>query len=112
MGLLASLPRGDRPERVNVPADKLRERDCTVLLSGQRRGILELDFSVPRPGQRRVPMREGLGLPMDDRLAHTLAHDRGVADRAVRLPVCLDGCHDGIGGDKPILSPLCLLRKR
>ena len=112
MGLLASLPLGDRLERVNVPTDELRERDCTVLLSSQRRRILEVDFSVPCPGQSRGPMCEGPGFPMDDRLAHALAHDRGLAGRAVRLPACLDRCHDGIGGDKRILSPLCLLRKR
>ena len=52
------------------------------------------------------------GFTMNDRLAHSPAHDRRVADRAVRLSACFDRCHDGIGGDKPISSPLCRLRNR
>ena len=88
-------------------------RAGALAAANERRGVFELYFAVLGPGERRRTVRKGLGFPMDDLLVHTLAHDRGVADRAVRLPACLDRCHDAeFGGDKPILSPLCLLRKR
>ena len=112
MALLTALPRGDRLERVDIPAGQLADGHRRMLFAGECCRVLELDFPVLRPGHRRGAMRKGLGFPMGDRLVHTLAHDRGAADRAIRLPACLDRCHDGIGADKPILSPLCLLRKR
>jgi hypothetical protein len=96
MTLLASLPSGDRLEGFDVPADEGREADGPVLLAAGYGLVFELYFAVPGPGQRRGAVYECLGFPMDDHLVQTLPYDRGVADRTIGLPACLDRCHDGI----------------
>lgn len=86
MTLLASLPSGDRLEGFDVPADEGREADGPVLLAAGYGLVFELYFAV----------HECLGFPMDDHLVQALPYDRGVADRTIGLPACLDRCHDGI----------------
>jgi len=112
VALLGSLPFGDGLKGLDVPTNERREGNGRVLLSPRQTVVFKLDFTVPGPGQGRSTMCKGLGFPMNDSVVHALAHDRGITDRAICLPACLDRCHDGVGGDKPILSPLCLLRKR
>jgi hypothetical protein len=111
MRLFAPLPLGEGLERLDVPADEFAQGNGGVLLSPERDRIFELHLAMPGPGQRGGAMREGLGFPGEDGSATTQPNDRGVADAAVCLATCFDSC-DGRCGDKPILSPLCLLRKR
>ena len=81
MTLFTPLPFGDGLERRDIPADELGERDFATLLLSERNRIFELDFPVPPPGHRSGAERKRLGFAMDDRLAHTLAHDRGSGSR-------------------------------
>jgi len=97
-----------RLECVAVPANELGERGRTVLDAGERGRILQDDLAVFRPGDCRYAVRERPGFLMDDCLAATKPHNRGVASRAVRLLPDLDVSHGDPRGDMGFLSPLRL----
>src|SRR5665213_1231970 len=94
VGLLTALPLRDALEVVDVPANECSEGWCALLDANECRGIFQHYFPMFCPGEGRRTVRKGPGLPMDNLLFHALTHDRGVADRAVRLPACFDRGHD------------------
>ena len=112
VSLFAPLPLRDGFECVDVPADELGKRGCTVLDAGERGRILQDDLAVFRPGACRYAMRERPGFLMDHCLVTTESYDRGIASRAIRLLVDFDVGHGELGGDMGFLSPLRRLRNR
>src|SRR5882762_5910846 len=75
---------------------------------GNRPSGSQDDLAVFRPGDCRYAVRERPGFLMDDCLAATKPHNRGVASRAVRLLPDLDVSHGDPRGDMGFLSPLRL----
>src|SRR6516225_5383451 len=108
VGLLAPLPFGDCRECLDVPADELGQRRCTLLNASERRWILQSDLAMLGPGNRGGSVAEGSAFAMEDYSSAPYADDRGVARRSIGLPACFDRRHDESRGDKPFLFPLCL----
>ena len=92
--------------------NELCERGSTVLDARERGRILEDNLAVFGPGNCRYAMRERPGFLMDDCLAATKPHDRGVASRSIRLLPDLDVSHGDPGGDMGFLSPFRRLCNR
>jgi hypothetical protein len=108
VSLLAPLPLRDGFKRVDVPADELGERGCTVLNTRERGRILQDNLAVFCPTECGGSMRERAALTVEDRPAAAYADDRRKARISVGLLANFDRRHDGTRGDMAFLSPLCL----
>jgi hypothetical protein len=110
--LLASLPFGDRLERVDVPANELAQGLGSVLrlLDGGR--VLEFNFSTARPLVRCAAMRKCLRLMVKQDTVSSNANDRAVTRRTVGLLARAYRGHGVLRGDMAFLSPFFHLENR
>src|SRR6266853_2591634 len=83
--LLAPLPLGDRFEGLDVPANEIRERRCTLLYAYKRRWILKRDFAVFGPADSCCTERDGLASSDPDHRGIS----RGSIDMLARAYRCL-----------------------
>jgi hypothetical protein len=79
MSLFAPLPLRDGFKRIDVPADELGERGCTVLNARERRRILQDNLAVSGPTDCGGSMPERTALTVQDRPAAAYADDRRIA---------------------------------
>ena len=108
VSLFAPLPFRDGFKRIDVPADELGERGCTVLNARERGRILQDNLAVFCPTECGGSMRERAALTVQDRPGAAYANDRRVARKSVGLLASFDRRDDGARGDTAFLSPLCL----